>query len=141
MHPNRVVALFVLLAALWGTAFMAIKAGLADLPPVLFAAVRYDIAGVLMLAVAAWRTEYLLPRVRADVAAIGVAALLMIAGYHTLLFIGEADPGVTSAAAAVTVTDADIVRVVNTTTSPHLVTVLDSNDVTIGSMTLTSGFW
>jgi len=28
---------------------------------------------------------------------------------------------------------------VNTTTSPHLVTVLDSSDVTIGSMTLTSG--
>jgi len=45
----------------------------------------------------------------------------------------------TTAGAAVTVTDADIVRVVNTTTSPHLVTVLDSNDVTIGSMTLTSG--
>jgi EamA-like transporter family. len=59
VHPNRVVALFVLLAALWGTAFMAIKAGLADLPPVLFAAVRYDIAGVCMLAVAAWRTSYL----------------------------------------------------------------------------------
>jgi len=45
----------------------------------------------------------------------------------------------TAAGAAVTVSDADIVRVVNTTTSPHLVTVLDSSDVTIGSMTLTSG--
>ena len=45
----------------------------------------------------------------------------------------------TTAGAAVTVSDADIVRVVNTTTSPHLVTVLDSSDVTIGSMTLTSG--
>ena len=109
VHPNRVVALFVLLAALWGTAFMAIKAGLADLPPVLFAAVRYDIAGVCMLAVAAVRTRYLVPRTREDVAAVGVAALLMIAGYHTLLFIGEADPGVTSAAAAVIVSLAPLV--------------------------------
>jgi len=45
----------------------------------------------------------------------------------------------TTAGNAVTVSDADIVRVVNTTTSSHLVTVLDSSDVTIGSMTLTSG--
>jgi outer membrane protein assembly factor BamB len=45
----------------------------------------------------------------------------------------------TTSGGAVTVSDADIVRVVNTTTSPHLVTVLDSNDNTIGSMTLTGG--
>jgi hypothetical protein len=46
-----------------------------------------------MLAVAAWRTAYLLPRTREDVAAIGVAALLMIAGYHTLLFMARPTPG------------------------------------------------
>ena len=45
----------------------------------------------------------------------------------------------TTSGGAVTVSDADIVRVVNTTTSPHLVTVLDSSDAAIGSMTLTSG--
>lgn len=45
----------------------------------------------------------------------------------------------TTAGGAVTVSDADIVRVVNTTTSPHLVTVLNSSGGVIGSMTLTSG--
>jgi hypothetical protein len=45
----------------------------------------------------------------------------------------------TTSGTAITVNDADIVRVVNTTTSAHLVTILDSNDVVTGSMTLTAG--
>jgi drug/metabolite transporter (DMT)-like permease len=99
----RNLALFVLLAAVWGSAFMAIKAGLAYFPPVLFAAVRYDIAGVLMLAYAAYVVDDPIPRGRAQWAAVAVGSLLLIAGYHVLLFIGETDPAVTSAAAAVIV--------------------------------------
>ena len=45
----------------------------------------------------------------------------------------------TTAGTAVTVSGADVVRAVNTTTSVHLVTLLDSNDETIGTMSLTSG--
>lgn len=45
----------------------------------------------------------------------------------------------TSSENAVTVSDADIVRVVNTTTSAHILTVLDENDGVIGSMTLVGG--
>jgi len=45
----------------------------------------------------------------------------------------------TTAGAAVTVSGADRVRVVNTGTSSYLLTVLDSSDNTIGSMTLTAG--
>ncbi|MFC6834905.1 DMT family transporter [Halomarina ordinaria] len=99
----RNLALFLVLAAVWGSAFMAIKAGL-DLygfPPVLFAAVRYDVAGVLMLGYAAYVLDDPLPRTRAQVADVAVGAVFLIAGYHTFLFVGEQNT--TSAAAAVIV--------------------------------------
>ncbi len=60
MARYRNLALFLLLAAVWGSAFVAIKAGLAYFPPVLFAAIRYDIAAVLAhLALAASALGYL----------------------------------------------------------------------------------
>jgi len=43
----------------------------------------------------------------------------------------------TSSGAATTVSSASRVRVVNTTTSAHLLTVLDSEDNVVGTMTLT----
>ncbi|MFB6143495.1 MAG: DMT family transporter [Halorientalis sp.] len=101
MTRSRNAALFVLLAGLWGTAFVAIKAGLAYLPPVLFAAVRYDVAGLLMLGSAAWATDRWRPRTRPEWLLVGVAGTLLIAAYHAFLFVGE--QGTTSAAAAVVV--------------------------------------
>ena len=103
MSRYRNFALFLVLAAIWGSAFMAIKAGLDYFPPVLFAAIRYDVAGVLMLAYAAWIVDDPIPRGRGQWALVAVGATLLIAGYHVLLFIGESDPAVTSAAAAVIV--------------------------------------
>jgi drug/metabolite transporter (DMT)-like permease len=97
----RNLLLFVVLAAVWGTAFMAIKAGLEYFPPVLFAAIRYDIAGVLMLGYAAYVVDDPFPRGRGQWALVAVGATLMIAAYHALLFIGELNT--TSAAAAVIV--------------------------------------
>ncbi|MFB6361417.1 MAG: EamA family transporter, partial [Halobacteriales archaeon] len=58
MSRYRNLALFLLLALVWGSAFTAIKAGLEFFPPVLFAAIRYDLAGVLMLAYAWNATEH-----------------------------------------------------------------------------------
>jgi drug/metabolite transporter (DMT)-like permease len=99
----RNLLLFLLLAAVWGSAFVGIKAGLElGFPPVLFAAVRYDIAGVLMLAYAAVVTDPL-PRTGEDWATVVVGAVFLIAGYHALLFVGEGFDSVTSAAAAVVV--------------------------------------
>ncbi|MFB6090664.1 MAG: DMT family transporter [Halobellus sp.] len=103
MTRYRNLLLFVLLAAAWGSAFMAIKAGLAYIPPVLFAALRYDLAGVLMLGYAFYATDQPIPEGRGQWALVAVGATLLIAGYHTLLFVGETDPAVTSAAAAVIV--------------------------------------
>ena len=103
MSRYRNLALFLTLAAIWGSAFMAIKAGLAVFPPVLFAAVRYDIAGVLMLGYAWWVLDDPIPRGRDQWASVAVGAVLVIAAYHALLFVGEADDAVTSASASVLV--------------------------------------
>jgi drug/metabolite transporter (DMT)-like permease len=93
--------LFLLLALVWGSAFTAIKAGLEFFPPVLFAAIRYDLAGVLMLAYAWIATEHPIPSGRSEWALVGIGAVFMIAAYHTFLFVGE--QYTTSAAAAVIV--------------------------------------
>jgi len=96
----RTLSLFLVLATLWGSAFVAISAGLSHLPPVLFAALRYDVAGVLMLGYAAvvadWR-----PRDRAGWWQVAVGAGLLIAAYHAFLFVGQLHT--TAAAAAIVV--------------------------------------
>ena len=97
----RNTILFVALAIAWGSAFTAIKAGLAFFPPVLFAAFRYDLAGVLMFGYAAYATDRWRPRGRSEWVLVGIGGSLMIAAYHVFLFIGEQET--TSAAAAIIV--------------------------------------
>jgi drug/metabolite transporter (DMT)-like permease len=82
---------------------MAIKAGLDPFgpAPVFFAAVRYDIAGLLMLGYAIVVVDQWLPQTRDEWLLVGVGGALMIAGYHAFLFVGELQT--TSAAAAVIV--------------------------------------
>jgi drug/metabolite transporter (DMT)-like permease len=98
---GRNLLMFVGLAIAWGSAFTAIKAGLAFFPPILFAAFRYDLAGVLMLGYAAVVTDRPRPQNRADWAVVGIGAVFMIAAYHALLFVGE--QSTTSAVAAIIV--------------------------------------
>ncbi len=93
--------LFVALAAAWGSAFTAIKAGLEFFPPVLFAAFRYDLAGLLILGYAVYATDRWRPRTREEWLLVGIGGSLMIAAYHSFLFVGE--QGTTSAAAAIVV--------------------------------------
>ena len=103
MSAYRNLGLWLLLSAVWGTAFMAIKAGLDPFgpAPVFFAAVRYDIAGLLMLGYAIVVVDQWLPQTREEWLLVGVGGALMIAGYHAFLFVGELQT--TSAAAAVIV--------------------------------------
>lgn len=87
--PESVVTAFVLLAVLWGTSFVAIEAGLHHFPPLLFAGVRYAIAGAIVLGVAAVMSGRTIPRGRDEWLGIAVAATLVIAAYHGLLYVGE----------------------------------------------------
>lgn len=91
--------LFVLLAALFGLSFVAIKTGLRELPPVFFAGLRFDVAAVVLLgylAVTRPRSAWL-PQTRRDLLGIGVAGLFLIALNNGLLFVGQ---GPTTPAAA-----------------------------------------
>jgi len=97
----RNLALFLVLAAVWGSAFVAINAGLEYVPPVLFAAFRFDVAGVVMLAYAAYAVDDPIPRGRDGWLEVVSGAVFIIAAYHAFLFVGE--QGTTSAAAAVIV--------------------------------------
>jgi drug/metabolite transporter (DMT)-like permease len=99
----RNLSLFLVLAAAWGSAFVAINAGLAYFPPVLFAAFRFDVAGVVMLAYAAYAVDDPVPRGRDQWLEVVSGAVFIIAAYHAFLFVGESDPAVTSAVAAVIV--------------------------------------
>ena len=101
MSRYRSLGLFLTLAALWGTAFVAIDAGLSHFPPVLFAALRYDVAGLFMLAYAAYVVDDPVPRGSGQWATVAVGATLLIAAYHTFLFVGQQHT--TAAAAAVLV--------------------------------------
>ena len=97
----RDAALFVLLAILFGGAFVAIETGLRALPPVLFAGLRFDVAAGALLAYVAFSrpTSAWLPRTRADLLAVTVAATFLIALNNGFLFVGQATT--TPAAAAV----------------------------------------
>lgn len=84
------VATLLFLGVLWGTAFVFITVGLKRFSPLLLVALRFDITGLLMLAIAGVRRKgSLRPRGRAQWTAIGIAAVLNVTGYHALLFIGQ----------------------------------------------------
>ncbi|MFC7191073.1 DMT family transporter [Halocatena marina] len=99
----RNLILFLVLALVWGSSFMAIKAGLEYFPPVLYAAVRYDIAGIVMLGYAWYVLDDPIPRTRGEWLLVLIGAVFLIAAYHSLLFIGEKNEAVTSASAAIIV--------------------------------------
>lgn len=101
MARYRTAGLFVLLAALWGSSFVATRAALPYVPPVLLAALRFDIAGVVMLGYAVVSTDQWRPTSHAGWAEVGIGGLLFVAVHHALLFIGQ--QYVTSAVASVVV--------------------------------------
>lgn len=82
------ILLFLILAGLWGLSFPAIEIGLTALPPVLFAASRYDLAAVLLLGYAMLVAQDWRPRTRNDVVAILAGGVFLVAG-NSLLFIGQ----------------------------------------------------
>jgi drug/metabolite transporter (DMT)-like permease len=97
------ILLFAAASLFFGTGFVGIKAGLAAVPPLLFAAIRFDVAGLLLvsyLAVRARRTgRDWLPRNRRDRLGVLVAGLFLTWLNGVFLFVGQ--QFTTSAAAAV----------------------------------------
>ncbi len=96
----RDAGLFVLLAALFGGGFVAIKTGLRELPPVLFASLRFDIGALALLSYVVFTRPRVswLPRTRSDLLGIGIAGLFLVALNNGLLFLGQGTitPGMAS---------------------------------------------
>ncbi|QLH77728.1 hypothetical protein HZS55_10635 [Halosimplex rubrum] len=97
MSTYRNLGLFLALSALWGSAFVAIKPGLSAFPPVLFAALRYDVAGVVTLGYAALRADRWCPRGRDEWATVAVGAVPLIAAVTGFQFLEEVVDGWTAA--------------------------------------------
>jgi drug/metabolite transporter (DMT)-like permease len=80
-------ALFVVLCLVWGTTWLALKAGVATVPPAFFSGTRWTSAGLLLLAWRWWRGQ----RVTVGLHMAGrlsVVALLMIALNATIMLYG-----------------------------------------------------
>lgn len=97
---HRTATLFVLVGAIWGTSFPAVRAGVQVVPPVLFAALRFDATALLVLGYAVvvgyrWR-----PR-REEWIGVVAGGATLVSLHHALLFAGQ--QYVTSAVAAVVV--------------------------------------
>jgi drug/metabolite transporter (DMT)-like permease len=95
----RNLALFVLLAVLFGISFVAIKAGLRALPPIFFAALRFDVAAPILLVLSASSYSVWRPRSRADVKGVVAGAATIVTANNALLFLGQQT--ITPAAASV----------------------------------------
>jgi drug/metabolite transporter (DMT)-like permease len=75
---------FATVYLVWGSTYLAIRVGVQDLPAILFAGVRFDLAGILMLIYARWR-GLALPRSARDWGTIVLTALLMLVGANGLV--------------------------------------------------------
>ncbi|KAB1189997.1 EamA family transporter [Haloferax sp. MBLA0076] len=89
MNGRVAAGLFVLLGLLWGSSFVAIEVGLEFFPPLHFAAIRYYLAGLIVLGYAVYSTDYWRPRTRTDLTLVGIAGGLMIGGHHAFLYLGQ----------------------------------------------------
>ena len=85
----REYGLFALLAVVWGTSYAAIDVGLRELPPLLFAGLRYDAAAVFLFAVVFLAGERVLPRKRQEWATVVVGGTFLIAINIGGLFVGQ----------------------------------------------------
>ncbi len=79
---------FLLLSVLWGLSFPAIAVGLSYMPPLFFAALRYDVAAIGLLGYLAIQGGRWLPTGRNNLIAIAGGGLFLVAG-NGLLFIGQ----------------------------------------------------
>lgn len=89
MNRPRLLLLFVFLVIIWGAGFVAVKAGLSTIPPVVFAVFRFGIGAVIMLGYTVLLTSYPYPTGRRDLIAIAANGLFMFTIYPLALFLGQ----------------------------------------------------
>lgn len=83
----RELLLYLLLCLIWGLTWIAAKAGVAAVPPLLFGATRFVVAGLVLTGVLALRRSPILPA-RRDLPRLLAVALLIMTACYGLLFWG-----------------------------------------------------
>jgi drug/metabolite transporter (DMT)-like permease len=84
----KVVVAFAIVYVVWGSTYLAIRVGVATLPPALFAGARFLAAGVLLAAYARFTGQHF-PRDRSEWKTIAVAAVFLLVGANGLVVWGE----------------------------------------------------
>jgi drug/metabolite transporter (DMT)-like permease len=79
---------WLILCLIWGSTWLFIKLGLADLPPLTFAGIRFVIACTILFVIIRLR-HLQLPRARADWLLLAVAGILSFGFNYGLVFWGE----------------------------------------------------
>src|SRR3954464_8346089 len=88
VSPRLATLVWLILCAIWGSTWLAIKLGLRDLPPITFAGIRFALAGAVLFAII-WLTGVSLPRSRRDWVLLGYTGLQTITINYALVFWGE----------------------------------------------------
>ncbi|MFP8951876.1 DMT family transporter [Natrialbaceae archaeon A-arb3/5] len=88
---RRTAAFFALSSLFFGGTFVAAKAGLEYFPPLLFVAIRFDVAAAVMLVYVLYTVprENLLPTTVGDAVGIVATGVLVIGLSNALLFVGQ----------------------------------------------------
>jgi len=84
----KIIAAFALVYVVWGSTYLAIRIGVATLPPALFAGARFLAAGLLLAAYARFAGQPF-PRARREWKTIAVAAVFLLVGANGLVVWGE----------------------------------------------------
>jgi len=91
MKRSTAYSLFLVMCLVWGLTWIAIKIGLASIPPLLYAGTRFTVAGAILLAwqaIAARRRAAPLGIRRRDLGDMLIVSLLVIVATYSLLFWG-----------------------------------------------------
>ena len=89
MSRWKTLSLFVVLSAIWGLSFVAVKAAVESVPPVFLAALRFDIAGILLIAYSFLTGKRVRPLSRSELKIAAIGGFFFVAVHHALLFIGQ----------------------------------------------------
>jgi drug/metabolite transporter (DMT)-like permease len=85
---GRALIAYLLVCTVWGSTYLAIRIGVRDLPPVLFAGVRFLIAGILLASIVVTTGDRLPTRLR-DWRIHGITGVLLLMGGNAVVVWAE----------------------------------------------------
>src|SRR5437763_15705654 len=87
---GKALVAYLVVCVFWGSTYLAIKVGVGELPPFLFAGLRFLVAGLLVLGLALALGDRL-PRRLSDWHTQGIVGLLLLAGGNAFVVWAEQD--------------------------------------------------